>query len=92
MSDVLLIKKEVIQTQATRGWRFITERADSVILKMQNDAIDQEDKAKSETLVTEARAAKKFWKKLLESLAASTEVDAETTDQEDTEQWNEVSN
>jgi hypothetical protein len=85
MSDILFIKKEVLNTMSTRGWHLIKERADAVILDMSNKAIDEEDKDKSETLVTEARAAKKFWTRLQQSLQSSTQVDSEGS-----EDWYEV--
>jgi hypothetical protein len=86
-AQLMLVKKEVIATLATRGWYFVNERAKAVITKMTSDAIDCEDKAKSETLVTEARAAKKFWNQLQQSLQVSTQVDGEVPD----DGWNEVS-
>jgi hypothetical protein len=87
MSDILLVKKEILNTQATRGWRFITERADLVIKDLTNKALDEEDKAKREEMVVEARAARKFWRELLQSLEASKNAEAETADDDG---WNEV--
>jgi len=87
MSDILLIKKEIIQTMATRGWRFVTDRADAVIKDLTDKALDQEDKSKREELVTEARAARKFWRELLQSLEASKTAEADTKD----DGWNEIS-
>jgi hypothetical protein len=87
MYDILLVKKEVIQTMATRGWRFITDRADAVILDLTNKALDQEDKLKREEQVVEARAARKFWRELLQSLESSKNAEAET---EENDGWNEV--
>lgn len=87
MSDILLIKKEVINTMATRGWRFITDRADAVILDISNKAIDEESKEKRDQLVTEAKAARKFWRELLQSLEVSKQAEVEDKD----DGWNEIS-
>jgi hypothetical protein len=88
-AQLMLVKKEVLNTMATRGWYFVNERASAVIQKMMTDAIDQEDEGKSKTAVTEARAAKKFWNSLIQSLQISTQIsDSET---EDNDGWNEVS-
>jgi hypothetical protein len=89
MSDLLIIKKEVIQTMATRGWRFITDRADAVIKDLTDKALDEDNKEKRDQLVTEARAARKFWQQLSQSLEASKTAEAEPT--ADAEEWNEVS-
>jgi hypothetical protein len=75
--DLMLRKKEVITTTATRGWYFITEQAKDVIKKMTDDAINEEDAEKSKRLVTEARAAKKFWEQLQQTLDASKQVEVE---------------
>jgi hypothetical protein len=72
---LMKVKHELIQTMATPGWRSLIDRAEAVIRQMSSTAIDCEDKAKSETLVTEARAAKKFWNSLVGSVTASTVVD-----------------
>jgi hypothetical protein len=85
MSDILLIKKEVINTMATRGWHFVTDRADAVIKDLTDKALDEESKEKRDQLVTEARAARKFWQQLSQSLQASTQVDGEGS-----ENWYEV--
>jgi hypothetical protein len=86
-ATLMLVKKEVLNTMATRGWHFIDERAAAVIQKLKDDAIDNEDEAKGKVQVIEARAAKKFWNQLQQSLQISTQVDGETPDDE----WNEVS-
>jgi hypothetical protein len=87
MSDILVVKKELIQTMSTRGWRFITERADVVIKQMTESALDEEEKDKADRLITDARSARKFWKQFLLSLESAKQV--ETADNND--EWNEVS-
>jgi hypothetical protein len=75
--DLMLRKKEIIATTATRGWFFITDQANSVINRMSDAAIDEENPEKSERLVSEARAARKFWKQLQQTLDASKQVEVE---------------
>lgn len=76
-STLMMRKHEIINTTATRGWFFITERANQIIAKMTDEAIDCEDKERSADLVTEARAARKFWNQLSQALEASKQVEAE---------------
>jgi hypothetical protein len=73
----MLRKRDIVATTATRGWFFITERAEAIIKTLTNEAIDCEDKEDSERLVTEARAARKFWKQLSQALEASKQVEVE---------------
>jgi hypothetical protein len=75
--DLMLRKKEIIATTATRGWYFINEQADAVLKRMIDAAIDCDQKEDSEKLVTEARAARKFWKQLQQTLEASKQVEVE---------------
>ena len=76
--DILLIRKELINTMATVGWRFVTDRADAVIKDLMEKALDAEDKATRDELVSEARSARKFWRQMLASLEASKNAEAET--------------
>jgi len=55
---------------------------------MSDEAIDCEDKERRETLVTETRAARKFWKQLQQTLDASKQAEAEGAD--DSDNWYEV--
>jgi hypothetical protein len=85
---LMLRKKEIIATTATRGWHFITEQANAVINRMSEAAIDEESKDKSERLVSEARAARKFWKQLQQTLEASKQVEVEGAG--DSDDWQDV--
>jgi hypothetical protein len=84
----MLRKKEIVTTTATRGWLFIVERAEAVIKKMSNEAIDEEDEAKSKRLVYEARAARKFWQSLTSAVDASKQVEVEGAG--DSDDWYDV--
>jgi hypothetical protein len=86
--QLMLRKKEIVTTTATRGWLFIVERADAVIKQMSNDAIDEEDEVKSKRLVYEARAARKFWQSLTSSVEASKQVEVEGAG--DSDSWHDV--
>jgi hypothetical protein len=75
-AELMLRKREIIATQATRGWLFTVERADAVIKQMTDAALDEPDKDKREQLFTEARAARAFWRQFLGSLESFKNVDA----------------
>lgn len=85
-AEILLRKKEIITTQATRGWMFTVERAEAIIKQMTDLALDEPDREKREQLVTEARSARTFWRQFLSSLESFKNVDAEPVDE-----WNEIS-
>jgi adenosine deaminase len=90
-ADLMLRKRDIVATTATRGWFFIAERAETIIKQLTNEAIDCENKEDSGRLVTEARAARKFWKQLTQALEASKQVEVESETDSDSN-WYDVAN
>jgi hypothetical protein len=84
-TDLMLIKKDVIATTATRGWYHIKQLAEDTVKQAEREAIDEEDDTKGNNLRREAKAARKFLNSFLKSVEVMKLVEAadNTSSEED---------
>lgn len=86
-SNLLLRKKELINTTATHGWRFVKELGETVVRAKERKAIDEEDDTKGASLRREAKVARQFLNEFFQLIEQMKQVEGESSDEKD---WYEV--
>lgn len=68
------IKKELVTTTNTAGWRYIQQMAANIVEQLTEKAITEEDDVKGNNLRREAKALSQGFKVLFEGIEASKQI------------------
>lgn len=76
----MAIKRELVATTSTAGWRYIQQIANNVITAAERAAIDEDDEAKGALLRRKAQAMRKGFTDLWTTIEATKQIGIEPTE------------
>lgn len=79
-AELTAMKGALLETTASRGWRYVTRFAETVVRDMEKAALAEDDDQKANGLRRDARGARKFMDDLLRRIEIAQSIDAPQDD------------